>query len=117
MKKSILALGIASVCLLSFSGMASAIGETPPTTIPNTVTSATNFITLLNNIVNWVFVVVMVAAVIFIVLAGWQFITGGGDPQAVSQARNKLLYAAVGIIVAVLARGIVTAITSLVSGP
>jgi len=50
------------------------------------------------------------------VFAGWQFIQGGGDPQAVAQARNKLLYAAIGIVVAVLARGIVTAVKSLVVG-
>jgi hypothetical protein len=113
MKKSFVALGVAALCL-SFSGTALAIGEVPTVTIPDTVTSAGNFIELLENLVNWVFVVVMVGATVFIVLAGWQFITGGGDAQAVAQARNKLLYAAIGIVVAVLSRGIVTAVRSLI---
>ena len=93
------------------------VGATPRERIPNTITSANNFIDLLDNIVDWIFVVVLVGAVIFIVLAGWQFISGGGEPQAVSQARNKLLYAAIGIMVAVLARGIVVAVRSLIGAP
>jgi len=116
MKKGILVLGIALVCVLSFSGTASAIGEIPPTTIPDIVTSAGNFVDLLDNIVDWIFVVVMVFAAIYIVLAGFAFITGGGDPQSVAGARNKLLYAAIGIIVAVLSRGIIKAIISLIGG-
>jgi len=114
MSKKIIAFGILGLLGLTVGSVALAIGEVPPATIPSTVTSANNFIDLLNNIVNWIFVVVMVFAVIFIVLAGFQFITGGGEPQQVSQARNKLLYAAIGIMVAVLARGLVTAVRSLI---
>ena len=85
------------------------VGATPRERIPRNITSANQFIGLLDDIVDWIFVIVLIFAAIFIVLAGFQFITGGGDPQAVSQARNKLLYAAVGFVVAVLARGIIAA--------
>jgi len=98
-----------------------AVGESVPTLfgggIPTGVTSGGEFIELLVVITDWVFVIVLVFAIIFIVLAGFQFITGGGDPSAVSQARNKLLWAAVGIAVAVLARGIPTAVRSIIGAP
>ncbi|HCM36390.1 MAG TPA: hypothetical protein DIS53_00440 [Candidatus Wildermuthbacteria bacterium] len=114
MTKEITAFGLFVLFGLAIGGTALAIGEVPPATIPDNITSAQNFIDLIDNIVDWIFVVVLVFAVIFIVLAGLQFITGGGDPQAVSQARNKLLWGAVGIAVAVLARGLVTAVRSLI---
>lgn len=93
--------------------------ETPPSEffgggIPTAATTGRDFLQVLDNIVDWIFVVVLIGSVIFIVLAGWQFISGGGEPQAMSQARNKLLYAAIGIMVAVLSRGIVTAVRSLI---
>jgi len=47
-------------------------------------------------------------AVLIIVIAGLRFILANGDPQSISQARNTIIYAAVGLIVAVSAEIIVT---------
>ncbi|KKW08580.1 MAG: hypothetical protein UY45_C0006G0066 [Parcubacteria group bacterium GW2011_GWA1_49_26] len=92
MTKEITAFGLFVLFGLAIGGTALAIGEVPPATIPDNITSAQNFIDLIDNIVDWIFVVVLVFAVIFIVLAGLQFI----------------------IAVAVLARGLVTAVRSLI---
>ncbi|KKU93677.1 MAG: hypothetical protein UY25_C0001G0170 [Candidatus Yanofskybacteria bacterium GW2011_GWC1_48_11] len=51
------------------------IGEQPGQRIPQNVVGANDFIDLIDNIVDWIFVVVLVFAVIFIVLAGLQFIS------------------------------------------
>ena len=116
MAKRIIALGLLVVLGVALGSTVLAIGELPPggAKIPTNVKTGAQFIDLLDNIVDWIFVVVLIGAVIFIVLAGWQFISAGGEPQAVSQARGKLLWAAVGIGVAVLARGIIAAIRSLI---
>ena len=110
--------------LLMFLGLATgniavAIGEQVPTDIggiPKGPQTGNQFVDLLQNTTDWLFVVVLIGAVIFIVWAGWQFISAGGEPQAVSQARSKLLYAAIGIGVAVLARGIIAAIRNIIGG-
>lgn len=100
-------------------GVVSAVTVEPiPTgygSIVTGITSGSAFVDLIDGITDWLFVFLVVAATIFIVLAGWQFVTSGGDPQAMSQARSKLMYAAVGIIVALLSRGLVTAISNLIS--
>jgi hypothetical protein len=114
MAKRIIALGLLVLLGVAMGSTALAIGETPGKKIPTNVKTGADLIALLENIVNWIFVVVLVGAVIFIVLAGWQFISGGGEPQAVSQARSKLLWAAVGIGVAVLAKGIIAAIRNII---
>ena len=45
-------------------------------------------------------------AVLFIILAGVNFIWNGGDPSKVEKARNMILYAAIGIAVVFLAETI-----------
>jgi len=95
--------------------------EKPPGTIfgggiPTGPTSGAGGLALIQNITNWIFIIVLLFSVIFIVLAGWQFISGGGDAQQVAQARNKLLWGVIGIIVAVVARAIPVVVESIVGG-
>lgn len=48
-----------------------------------------------------------VIAVIAIIIAGIRFATSSGDPQSVNAAKNTILYAVIGLIVIVVARGII----------
>ncbi len=64
-------------------------------------------IVVMNRVVNWVFAFFLVIAVLFIIIAAFQFLTAGGDSTKVSGARDKLLYAAIGIMVAMLSRAII----------
>lgn len=64
----------------------------------------TNFI---GSIVEIVSVVTGVAAIIMLLIAGFKYITSGGDSGKISSAKNTLIYAMVGIAVAVLAQVIV----------
>ncbi len=52
-------------------------------------------------------IVVGVAAVITIIWGGFKYITSGGDPNKVANAKNTLIYALIGIAIAVLAQLIV----------
>ena len=62
----------------------------------------------LQNIINWLFVILLVVAVIFIVIGGLMYVTAQGDPEKVKKASQYVLYALIGVIVALLARGLVT---------
>ncbi len=94
--------------------LAQSIGEQAPQQIPPGPQTGTEFLDAIRTLTDWLFVLVMVGAGVFIVLAGWQFISGGGEPQAVTQARQKLLWAVMGILVALLARGTVFALQNLI---
>ncbi|MBI2123769.1 MAG: hypothetical protein HYU04_00820 [Candidatus Wildermuthbacteria bacterium] len=65
---------------------------------------------------NWVFAIFVVLSIIFVLLAAFQFVTAGGEAAKVGEARQKLIWAAVGIIVALLAKGIVPVIKAIVGG-
>lgn len=56
------------------------------------------------NIILWV---VGVAAVIVIVVAGLKYVTSSGNPSAVSSAKTTILYAVIGLVVAITAYAIV----------
>jgi intracellular sulfur oxidation DsrE/DsrF family protein len=63
--------------------------------------------TLIQNVTNLISYSVGAVAVIVIIYAGFRFITAGGDQNTISSARNMILYASVGIAVAVSAQLIV----------
>lgn len=65
--------------------------------------SGGDVLVIIKNITNWVFAFMMVLSVLFILVAAFEFITNGGEPAKINEARWKLIWAAVGIVIAVLA--------------
>lgn len=49
-------------------------------------------------------ILVGVASVIVIMVAGFSFITSQGEPAALSKAKNSLIFAVIGIVIVVLAQ-------------
>ncbi len=62
---------------------------------------------ILSTIINLLSIIVGIVAVIGIMMAGFKFITSGSNPQQVTVAREMVLYAAVGLIVAAFAQVLV----------
>jgi len=63
--------------------------------------------TLLKNVIDLLSIIIGIAAVLIIIIQGFRFIVSGGDPSAISNARNAILYAVIGLIIAALAQLIV----------
>jgi cytochrome bd-type quinol oxidase subunit 2 len=61
----------------------------------------------LSNIINVMIFVTGIIAVIFIIVGGLRYITSQGDEKGVQSSKNTILYAVVGLIVAILAYAIV----------
>jgi len=62
---------------------------------------------LIANIVNIFSIVVGIVAVIMIIIGGFKYITSSGDSNNISSAKNTIMYAIVGIVIAALAQVIV----------
>jgi len=69
---------------------------------------------VLERIVDWLFTILLVVAAIFIVVAAYYFVTATGNPETVSKARNFVLYALIGVAVAVASRGLVALVRRIV---
>ncbi|MFA4999313.1 MAG: hypothetical protein WC519_01120 [Parcubacteria group bacterium] len=61
---------------------------------------------LVNKIVNWVFAFFFAAAIFFILWAAFDFLTAAGKEEKLASAKNRLIYAAIGIALALVARSI-----------
>ncbi|MFA5249237.1 MAG: hypothetical protein WC397_01715 [Candidatus Paceibacterota bacterium] len=67
-------------------------------------------------ITDWVFAALMLASVVVIVLAGFKMVTAEGSADKVGEARQSIVYAAVGIAVAFLARAVPLAVKFILGG-
>ena len=79
----------------------------PPSNVPQgNITSLQSILNLLCVVFAWAFWFLIVLAVIFVIIAAFKYLTAAGDPEKVKSAGNTLLYAAVAIGVALLARAV-----------
>lgn len=62
---------------------------------------------LLRTVIEILSIVVGVASVIMIIIGGLRFITSGGDSSNTASARDTVLYAVIGLVIAVLAQVLV----------
>jgi hypothetical protein len=53
-------------------------------------------------------IVVAIASVIMIIIGGIQYVISSGDPTNIGNAKNTILYAIIGLVIALLARGIIS---------
>jgi uncharacterized membrane protein YidH (DUF202 family) len=66
----------------------------------------------LTNITNWLFYFLIILAVIFIILAAFKYLTAAGEPEKVKSASHMLLYAAIAIVVGIIAKAVPSLIGS-----
>jgi uncharacterized RDD family membrane protein YckC len=59
------------------------------------------------------FIILLVLAVLFIIMAAFSYMTSGGDEEKVAGAHKKVIYAVVAIAVAFLAQGVSFVVASL----
>lgn len=62
----------------------------------------------LQTILQILFAILGALAVLFIVIGGFSYVASGGEAQAMKKAKNTIMYAIVGLVVAILAEAIVT---------
>ncbi len=55
-------------------------------------------------VTDWIFYILLLVAVIMIIIGGFMFITSAGSPEKATGARQILIYAIIGLIIAVLAK-------------
>jgi intracellular sulfur oxidation DsrE/DsrF family protein len=83
--------------------------------VPTPVQNTSDVIKVLNNVKNLIWIVLGVLVVIMFIWAGITFVTSEGDPGKIGKARDRLLYGIIGIIVALLAGGVLMLIQSVMS--
>lgn len=73
-------------------------------------------IDVVNKLAGWLYSGLIAFAVVFIIIASYNFLFSGGDAEKVETAKNQLLFAVVAVATAILATGIVKVVQQLL-GP
>jgi len=112
MKKILSGLILASLLVMPAMALADPIGAggSPIEEVPGEL----NIMNLLNTIANWLLTILLIVAAIFIIIAGFLFVTAMGDPEKVKSARNFILWALIGVAVALASKGLVLLIREIV---
>lgn len=95
-------IGMLILPVVSFAKKVAPKGDSEVKVAPNI-----GVVTALNNIANWLFTILLAVAVVYIIIAAFKFVTAGGDSDKVNKARDDVMYAMIGIAVAILAKGLV----------
>ena len=114
MKKTVLAISI--LTLFSFALVSFATNTSTDITAPDVKLTLFGTTGILNKAVNWVFGLVIFVAVIMLIWAGFTYVTSAGNAEKMKTALNSVIYALIGIAIAILAKGFVYMICQFVGG-
>ncbi len=108
---------ILTLGLLVAGSVFAAIDDCPPGTPANTLCignplKAKTLTDLIDGIINFIFTIALAITPIMVIAGGFMFITGGGDPAKITQGKQLLLWTVVGLIVILLAKGLVAVLRS-----
>ena len=101
MKKMFKAI-FASLAFLPTTVFATIAPPTPPSGVSNL-----GLIETINKVSSAILAIIGVIAVLFLIIGGFQYVTSAGNPDSVQKAKSTILYAIIGLIVAILAWSVV----------
>jgi hypothetical protein len=81
-------------------------GVTTAVSVPTANWGVVCFLNVFNGIIDWVFTILIILAVFFTILGAFRIITASGKSESVSEGKDYVLYAAIGLAVALVARAL-----------
>ena len=87
---------------------------TPPTTIATPDWGTVCLINSINSVVDWIFLFLLVISVALIAIAGFMWMTSGGDAAKTKTAGAMIVAALIGIVIALLARVLPAVVLSII---
>jgi hypothetical protein len=110
MTKKILGLSmvVAMLSMVSIPAFATiTIPETIVTAVSIPTYTSTQALELIPTIITWAFGFLLAIVVLMLIASAYLFVTGGGNPDQIGQARKMLMFALIGLAVALVARGLI----------
>lgn len=77
---------------------------------------ADTFQELIENLIDFVFVIAVAVAPLMILVAGFLFLTAGGAPDKIGRAKQMILWTVIGFAVVMLAKGLIAVLEQILGG-
>jgi len=71
------------------------------------------FLNMMNIVINIIFIALMILVIIMVLMGAFKLMTAAGDTAKVTAGRNQIMYAAIGLIVALVAKAVPSIISAL----
>lgn len=100
-------------------GVNAIVGPTGGTCPLGTLTSTTDkwgvvcFLNMMNIVINWIFLALMILVIILVLSGAFTLMTAAGETAKVTKGRNQIMYAAIGLVVALIARAVPSIVKSI----
>jgi hypothetical protein len=114
-----ISLAVSAVALMAFAGGVYAQSIPPLIGIANSSDPSAAAGTLKGfacGFAGWIFIAAIILSIILALLTGIQYMTGGGNPEKIKSAHQKLMWIAIGIAVALMARVMPTIVNGILHG-
>lgn len=99
---SLAALSLPVLAGLPSLALAGVTIQTPPTAQLDTIEELLDRIC---GVVNVIFTILIIVVIVFVIISAFKYLTAGGDPEKVKAANYSLIYAAIALVVALIAKG------------
>lgn len=111
--KSLIASSVAAYALVySTAAMAAYISPWGTTSKPSNV--PTDIRGAIMNITNWVLGFIAIVATLVVIYGGVQYLTAGGNEDAVANAKKTISYGVIGVVIAGLAYALVIVVSTVI---
>ena len=87
---------LASIAILSVAHAATA---------PTVALTESGIIKILCSVTNWMFSILIGVSMIMVLVGAFYYVTAGGDSEKVKTGTKTITYAAIGVVVAIVAKG------------
>jgi type IV secretory pathway VirB2 component (pilin) len=69
--------------------------------------TTTDLNTMIKSVLNWIFGIIGIVAVVMIIIGGFNMMISAGDPGKVKKGKDTILYGIIGLVISILAFAIV----------
>jgi len=81
------------------------------------VESVSGAVNILSAVVRWVYTIFFILTILFVLMAAYKYLTKADDAEKLKEARQQIVYAAVAVIIALLAVGFQAIIKNFLVSP
>ncbi len=93
-----------------------ALAQLPLPAVVDPVSSAPKVLTFACTVLfKWLFTIAILISIVFVLIAAYRYMTSEGDPGKLQTANKTLIYVAIGIAVAILARSVPVIVGSFIA--